>query len=909
MGRFNEREMGKGIYRGCNHIAGYRVMKICEVLVITVLCLLIPIMVQAEEKGKMAILPFRIHALQPQDHLKEGLQKMFTKGMAKKGFPVINPEVVNKHPMAFLPLFELEDIFAIGKDLGVNWVISGSLTQIGKKISLDLKVVDITAGKPPFSIFVVEDDIDKLDDSSNKAVVSIYNQIMGVEQIDSVKVTGNKRIESEAVLAVIESKKGESLDPDQLDKDLRAIYKMGFFKDVNIDATDGPKGKIVTFNVEEKPSITRISFTGNEEIKDDDLNEELGINLYTILNRNEIRQSINRLKEIYRQKGYYNVEIKEKIEDLPQNEISLVYNIVEGEKVYITKIEFVGNNRFDDGDLKDLMETGERGLLSWITKSGLLDKKKLEFDLHKISSFYHNHGYIKAATGEPTISYEKDKGLTITIEIIEGHQYGINEVKIEGDLIKPADELLKEVSITKEEFFNREVAREDTLALKEAYADEGYAYAEVSPITKEDDTNHLVDITYKASKGEKVRFERINIIGNTVTRDKVIRRELKVVEGEYFNAKDLKKSTRNLYRLGFFEDMEIQTKKGSQDDLMVLDINVKERPTGSFSLGAGYSSFENVMGMFEVTQNNLFGYGQKLTAAARIGSRTTDFNIRFTEPWLFEKPLSATVKVYNWGREYDEYTKDSIGGSLLSAFPFFFDEEFTKGWAQYTYDDSDISDVDEGTSVLIKDMEGRHVTSSVTLGVKRDSRDRLWDTSEGSANNISFEYAGGFLGGDSYFNKYEAKSAWFFPLPWKTVFMAQGTWGYAKERDGGELPIYQKYRTGGINSVRGFEFASISPEDPETGDKIGGEKLMVYNLEYRFPLAKEQGVTGLVFFDAGNVFTKDESYTFSGIRRSAGAGLRWYSPVGPLRLEYGWNLDQQGDEESGNWEFAVGGAF
>jgi outer membrane protein insertion porin family len=206
-------------------------------------------------------------------------------------------------------------------------------------------------------------------------------------------------------------------------------------------------------------------------------------------------------------------------------------------------------------------------------------------------------------------------------------------------------------------------------------------------------------------------------------------------------------------------------------------------------------------------------------------------------------------------------------------------------------------------------MEGRNVTSSVTLGLARDSRDRPWNTSEGSVNSLSFEYAGGFLGGDSYFNKYEAKSAWYFPLPWNTSFMARGKWGYAVERDGGKLPIYQKYRTGGINSVRGFEFASISPIDPDTGDRIGGEKLMVYNLEYRFPLVTEQGVTGVVFFDAGNVFTRDEDYTFSGIRRSAGGGLRWYSPIGPLRLEYGWNLDQQGDEASGNWEFSVGGMF
>ena len=206
-------------------------------------------------------------------------------------------------------------------------------------------------------------------------------------------------------------------------------------------------------------------------------------------------------------------------------------------------------------------------------------------------------------------------------------------------------------------------------------------------------------------------------------------------------------------------------------------------------------------------------------------------------------------------------------------------------------------------------MEGRNLTSSVEFAITRNSKDRFWNPTKGSVNSVSFEYAGGILGGDVYFNKYEAESGWYFPFYWETVFFTKGKWGYIDQRSGGKLPVYQKYRLGGINSVRGFDYASISPVDPETGDRIGGEKMMVYNFEYRFPLVKEQGVIGLVFFDAGNVFTKDESYTFSGIRRSAGAGIRWYSPLGPIRLEWGKNLDQEEGEASDNWEFSVGGTF
>ena len=883
-------------------------MRICKILVMVVFCLLIlPAMGQAKEKGTVAVLPFKVHAIEPLDHLKKGLQEMVTVRMANKGFPVISAEVVNRHPKAFLPLLKLEDILDIGKGLGADWVIMGSLTQVGRKISLDLKVADVTAVRAPFSIFMVEDDIDALPDAVERAATSIYNQITEVVQVDSVRVEGNKRIESEAILAVIESKKGEGLDHDQLDKDLRAVYKMGFFKDVNVEMEDGPGGKIVTFKVTEKPAIGQIAFKGNKAVKEGDLSEEVGIKRYSILNRTDIKQSINRLKEYYLKYGYYNVEILERIQELPNNEVSLIYEIKEGDKVYITKIQFVGNTKFDDDELKDIMETSEKGFLSWITKSGLLDRKKLELDTHKIISFYHNQGYIRAKAGEPEISYEKDTGLTITIEIIEGHQFEMNSVKIEGDLIKPVDDLLKTVNINREKFFNREVVRKDTLSLRGIYADEGYAHADVAPLIKEDDKNFLVDITYKISKKEKVRFERINITGNTVTRDKVIRRQLKVYEGEYFSGEGLRKSAANLHRLGYFEDMEIQTKKGSQDDLMVLNINVKERPTGSFSIGTGYSSFEGAIGMFQVSQNNLFGYGQRLMASAQLGSRKTDFDIRFTEPWLFDKNVSAGVDLFKWAVEYDEYTKDSLGAGFTFGFLLGLDE-FTRGSMGYRYDDADISDIREDASQVIKDLEGRNITSSITLGIKRDSKDKPWNTMKGSVNGLSIEYAGGFLGGDSYFNKYLATSAWYFPLPWKTVFVVQGRVGYVTKRSGGTLPVYDKFTLGGINTVRGYEYASISPRDPETGDKIGGEKMWIYNFEYRFPVMKEQGVVGLVFFDAGNVFEETENFSLKA-RRSVGAGARWYSPVGPLRMEYGRKLDKRTGESAGEWEFTMGGSF
>jgi len=878
------------------------------VLFVIVLGFLAPKKLAAQERGTVVILPFRVHASKTLDHLRTGLQKMLAARLGKMGFQVIDLKVTNKHPRAFLSAPETKGLVRLGQALDADWVTSGSFTQVGNKASIDLEVVDVSETKPPFFVFMVAEDIDLLADTVRRIAVSIDNKITGVVQIDSIHVRGNQRIEKDAILAVVRSNTGDKLDLDKLDKDLRDIYKMGFFKDVKMETEDGPKGKVVTFVVTEKPSIGKIVFKGNKEVDDDDLKKEIGISLYSILDYNEIKQSINRLKEFYRQKGYFNVEIKDETEPIPDNQILLEYDIDEHEKVYIKEVQFIGNTAFDNDELRDVMETKEKWFLSWITKRGLLDKKMLEYDVHKLTSFYHNHGFIKAKVGEPKVTYDKKlDGLVVTIEIQEGPKYDIGKVAVEGDLIEPPEELLKKVRVGKAKVFNREIVRRDVLALRDVYANKGYAFAEVTPLIAEQKKTLLADITYKISKGKKVRFERINITGNTRTRDKVIRRELKVIEGDYFSGKGLKQSRENLNRLGFFEDVEIKTKKGSRDDLMNLDVKVKERATRTFSVGAGYSSAYSAFVQLQIADDNFLGYGQKLQGTARIGVKATEFDIKFVEPWLFNRPLSLGVDVYKWTQEYTDYSRASLGGAVNLGFPTGIDD-YTRGSVMYDYDDADISDIKSTASGALKEMEGRNVTSSMTFRMRRDSRDKRWNPSTGSVNSASFQYAGGILQGDEYFNKYRANSAWFFPVIWDTVFLIRGQWGYVQKRSGGRLSVYQKFFLGGINTVRGYDYNTISPVD-ENGDRVGGEKMMAYTTEFRFPLLKEQGLIGLVFFAAGNVFSKDQSWTFSGIKKSAGAGVRWYSPVGPLRLEYGRVIDRQPGESSGRWEFSIGGTL
>ncbi len=756
----------------------------------------------------------------------------------------------------------------------------------------------------PYALMAREVTIESLD---SEAGADSYHDTSGLDMVESVQVKGNERIEEDAILAVVRTKAGDLLDYDILDKDLRDIYRMGYFKDVRVEAENGEKGKKIIFVVTEKPIIGKIEFTGNDNLKESKLKEELGIELYAILDLNEIKQSINRLKDLYHKKGYYNVVITYKIHGLPNNEVLLKYEIQENKKVYITKIEILGNKAFDDGDIKKIMLTGEKTLFSWITDSGYLDMKKLEFDTHRITAFYHNHGFINAKVGEPEVFYDKEKGLTIKIYIDEGVQYGINKVEIGGDIIKPADELLKVVKIGKEKVFNREIIRNDIDALKEVCADEGYAYADVSPEIRRDDKARLVDVTYVISKGYKVTVERINIIGNTITRDKVIRRELKLIEGEYFSGKDLNRSTENLNRLGFFEDVKIEKRRGTSEDKMALDVKVKEGRTGSFSFGAGFSSVDSLVATVQISEENFRGYGQRLASQLRIGSISNQFDISFAEPWLFDRPVSGTFRLFKWEREYDDYTKDSKGVNISIGFPLKKFDDYTFGWSFYRYDDAEISDIDYDVAYEIRAMEGRYVTSSIGFGIRRNSTNRARNPNKGSINSFSFEYAG--LGGDNEYNKYLAQSCWFFALPKDAVFKVQGRWGYLQERGGKIIPVYERFFLGGIDTVRGFDYQEISPRDPVTGDEIGGEKMMVYNFEYIFPVSKDQSILGLFFIDAGDVRAKGESWTFSGMRKSAGLGVRWQSPMGPIRIEWGYNLDKQEGDRSSKLEFSMGTTF
>jgi outer membrane protein insertion porin family len=852
---------------------------------------------------KVAVFPFTILSKEPLTYLGERIQQSIRERLEKDGFGMVPAEGLNREiSLLRQPLNEAAAL-EIGKKLGADVVLFGDLIKVGPTLAIESRLFDLTGKRVPATIKVEGVGLGALDQLSQKLAQEASFKILGQERIAKIEAKGNRRVDKDAILAAIQTREGDLTSPAKLRDDLKAVYNLGFFNDVKIDVSDTPQGRVLTFLVDEKPAIQDIIIQGNRKLKSDKIKEALDIKLYSVTSDAAIREKIDKVRGLYKEKGYYEVTVNYRLDPISKTDVNLVVDINEGGKIYVRKIGFEGNHSFKDKVLKDVMETKEKSLISFITGSGILKKDYLERDVEKVSGFYFNHGYIKAKVSEPKVDI-RGNGIYITVPIEEGPQFKVGKIDFQGDLLESADILKGKLDIAKEKIYSRELVQKDMTTLSDLYADKGYANADISPLLKENDQDLTVDLTFDIRQGEKVSFERIEIVGNIKTRDKVVRRELRVYEQELFNATNIKRSTQNLRRLEFFEDVNFATSPGSSPDKINLKINVKERPTGSFGLGAGYSTQDKVVGMLEVSQSNLFGRGQQLKAQAMLGAISRRYRLSFTEPYLFDRPLSFGFDTYNWLREYDEYTRKSIGGDIRLSHPLRW--EYQRVYFSYRYEYVKLDNLIWDPSPSLALAATLHTTSAVAVTWRRDSRDAVFTPSRGSDHSISIEQAG--LGGQVAYTRFIAESGWYFPLKWGTVGVLHGRIGYMLHNSWGQLPVYEKFYLGGIDTIRGFKYADISPRDPNTWERLGGEKFVQINTEYRFPLFKKLGLTGLVFFDAGNVYPNNENY-FNYLRTSIGAGVRWYSPMGPLRVEWGYNLKKKPWEKQSNWEFSVGGTF
>lgn len=822
------------------------------------------------------------------------------------GLPLISRNEVSKHLDYNLWPPTLAAVSAI-VPVNTHYVAVGSLSRLGDQLSIDIVLYDLSAKSEPAYFYQETDSMAGLQGLITKIINDIMVYTGYYSLIAEIKITGNERIDSGAIMRVITSQPQDRFDLSRLRHDLGNIFKLGFFDDVKIKITETEKGKEVTFHVKERAIISQILIDGENKLKEDDIREVITVTPNTIINTQRIRSSINSIYRLYKDKGFHNTVVTSKLITTQAGRVNISFMVDEGVKVYVREINFNGNTAFTDRQLMRLIETSEKGFFSWITDSGRLKRDMLEHDVARLWTFYQDNGYIEVKIGEPQVVQE-GKRLYITFNISEGTRFKVGTIDLSGELIEEKSELLALLKLGEEEYFSRTILREDILRLTDRYAEKGYIFAEVRPISKQNIERQEMNITIDISKGIMIYVNRIVITGNTRTRDKVIRREMQIKEGEVFDATGLRQSTARLRRLDFFEDINIAPEPTPQENLMDIVVNVTEKPTGTFSVGAGYSSVDNFMFMGEVSQNNFRGKGQRLALQANLSATSTRYNFSFTEPHLSDSELSFGFDLYNWEREFEDYTKESRGFAVRFGYPIW---EKWRASLGYGYDKTDLSDISPGASRIILESQAIEVTSSVRVSFVRDTRDRFHGTSKGSRHNLSIKYAGGLLGGDSAFTKLEGSTLWWFPLSWAwdTTFHLKGAAGYVIENENNRLPVYEKFYLGGLRTVRGFDHAHISPRDPATGERIGGTKMWYMNSEWIFPLVKEAGLTGVIFFDAGNVYRDTDNWDINDLKKSVGLGFRWMSPMGPLRLEWGYNLDPELDEEQGVWDFSIGGAF
>jgi outer membrane protein insertion porin family len=795
----------------------------------------------------------------------------------------------------------------------VDYIVTGSATILGNRISIDLVVFDLLDATAKHAIFG-DGEINTITATFDELVADITTYTSRLYRIASVNIKGNSRIDTGAILRHIENRAGDQYDPSRIRQDLKDIFKMGYFDDISVDVHGSNEGKEVTFVVKEKEIIGSVSIRGNVNLKEEDILEILTISNNTIYNPNQVNKSESYIRQFYKAKGYYDTKVITKITYPKKDYVAIEYVITEGTKVYIKDIIFEGNTTFDDGDLLDVMVSTEKDWLSWFNDSGVLKRDYVQEDANRIGSFYQNKGFIDVKIGEPIIE-KKQEWLYVTFEIKEGPRYKVGVITIDGDLIEQEDQLLSITRLGEEKYYTRDILRKDTLNITDIYAAQGYAFADISPDTKKDPENLRVDVNYHISKGELVYVNRIVIKGNDRTRDKVIRREMALDESNVYDATAIKRSTSRLKRLDFFEDVSITPEPTDQDDTMDILVEVKEKSTGTFSIGAGYSSVDSIMFMAEVSQNNFLGRGQHVALQANIGGTNTRYSLKFTEPHLNDSKLLFGFDIYSWKHEYDDYTKSSTGVSLRFGYPIWW------GWRSFYSigrDNSELTDIDQGdTADVIWKSQSIEITHFITFGVAKDTRNRSFNPSRGYRHVISTKKAGGFLSGDAAFTKYEASTSWYFPVWKELVFHYKLAGGTVIEDETDALPVHERFYLGGLNTVRGFENGKISLIDDKTGDRYGGTNMVYQNVEFLFPIAKDAGLSGVVFFDAGNVWggldeTTDigfESFEANEISMGAGFGFRWLSPMGPLRLEWGKNLDPAIDEDSSVWDFSMGGNF
>jgi outer membrane protein insertion porin family len=731
-------------------------------------------------------------------------------------------------------------------------------------------------------------------------------------RVSEIRVEGAQRIEPETVRSYMSIRAGDPIDPAEMDKSLKSLFATGLFADVTLRQ----EGTVVVVRVVENPIINRVAFEGNRRIEDKDLTNEIQLRPRVVYTRSRVQRDAQRIIDIYRRSGRFAATVEPKIIQLPQNRVDLVFEIDEGPLTGIRRITFVGNQRFSDSRLREVLQTKESAWYRFLSNADVYDPDRLTFDRELLRRHYLKYGYadFRVVSAVAELAPSKDD-FFITFTIEEGERYKFGKIDIMTGLRNLDPTLLRQFLTVKEgEWYDADAVETSINALTDHVGTRGYAFVEIRPRIRRDREKLTIDVTFDIQEGPRVFVERIDIEGNVRTEDRVIRREMKLVEGDAFNTARMRQSRRNLQNLGFFDKIDVRNEPGTASDRTVVKVEVREKSTGEVSFGAGVSTSAGLLGDISIRERNLLGRGQDLRVAGRLGTRLKALDLSFTEPYLFERPLAGGIDMFHAERDFQEeasFDRTETGFALRTGY------NISSEWRQtlrYTLRHDRVENVPEDASTFIKEQQGGSVTSLVGQSLIYDLRDNRQDPSEGLFARLSNDLAG--LGGSVEYFRTRLEGGVYFPFAKDYVLSLTGEAGYIFPFDNDKVRIQDRFFVGGDN-LRGFESAGVGPRDVnvENEDALGGQLYYVASTEFSYPLGlpSEFDIRGKAFIDAGTLRKAETdlaTFTDTGsIRISVGVGLAWRSPFGPIRIDLAKPIKKEEFDKTELIHFSFGTRF
>lgn len=826
----------------------------------------------------------------------------------------------------------------MGRQTGADLVIYGSFNQLGDGFSMETRLVPVTGGETVpatferDSLLALGECAQAIADRSSSmlahspqpsAAIATASQ-GGASQfvpigatassgLADVQVRGMNVMDPDTVLMRLSIHKGDKPDAAAINEEVKRIWDMGYFSDVQANM----EGGVLVFTVVEKPRIDNIVVEGAREIDSEDVIAAMGTKPGSVLNEQMLAEDLQKITELYRKDGFYLAKASYRIDDRPGHRAGaiLVITVEEGNKLYIKDVVIDGLNQLNRGDLDKYMALKPRNIISWLTGTGVLKDEYLERDTNAIAAFGLNQGFIDIQVAAPEVRYEPD-GIVVEFKVHEGPRYKIRDIKFGGDIIDSEENMLKVIQMDDwkkdNDYFSLTVMQEDSKRLTDHYGDYGYAFAEVdTKLMKADDGSEQVDVGYMVDKKQKIFIRMLTVEGNTKTRDNVILREMRVGDGDMYEGAKLRRSNERLNRLRYFSSVDMELVPTDREDEVDLKVKVKEGNTGALMGGIGYSTYYDVGVTASIMERNLFGRGYWLQLQGFFSWRRTTGVLSFTNPRVYDTDLSMGNDVYYTHDYWDDFTKDTIGDTIRAAYPI---GEYTTIGLAYRLERYELYDVEQYASPYIADYKGINWTSALSARILRDTTNDRERPTRGTIARLWGEYGGGLLGGTDDFIKAVADWQGFWSINEDNTFHVRARLGGVFENGSDQVPVFERFWLGGMDSIRGYSYSDLSPRDYKYGgEQIGGDRMGVLNVEYIWRFQKEMGLALVPFFDGG--FNIDHKTMGDDLDKylvaSAGLELRWRSPMGDLRIAYGIPLvqDYDGERETGRLEFSMGQFF